>query len=138
MRIFLNTRGTNDDEVSHELVDFLHYVETMDAKFAVAPGNERVRKIHECVERIKSSEEMGVKYMQTWEEKIIERQEGKEEGRIVGMVEAILDLLLELGDVPDALREGIMSQKDRETLHVWLKMAAKAESVEAFRREAGI
>lgn len=142
MRIFLNTKGTNDDEVSRELVDFLHYVETMDAKFAATPGNERVRKIHECVERIKSSEEMGVKYMQTWEEKIIERQEGKEEGReegrIVGMAEAILDLLLELGDVPDALREGIISQKDRETLRVWLKMAARAESIEAFRREAGI
>ena len=100
--------------------------------------SKRIQEMHRRVCQIKASEKAEVKYMQTWEEKIIERQEGKEEGRIVGMVEAILDLLLELGDVPDALREGIMSQKDRETLHVWLKMAAKAESVEAFRREAGI
>lgn len=26
-RIFLNTRGQNDNEVSRELIDFLHYVE---------------------------------------------------------------------------------------------------------------
>ena len=45
---------------------------------------------------------------------------------------------VELGDVPDALREGIMSQKDREILRLWHKMAAKTESVETFRKEAGI
>lgn len=30
-----------------ELVDFLHYVETMDEKTAVVPENEHVRKIQE-------------------------------------------------------------------------------------------
>lgn len=29
VRIFLNTRGTNDKEVSKELVDFLHYIENI-------------------------------------------------------------------------------------------------------------
>lgn len=67
MRIFLNTKGTNEDEVSPELVDSLHYVETMDEKLAAVPGNVHVRKIHECVNRVKSSEEIGVKYMQAWE-----------------------------------------------------------------------
>ena len=32
------------------------------------------------MKRIKSSEEMGVKYMQAWEEKIMERNKGFEEG----------------------------------------------------------
>lgn len=130
VRIFLNTKGKNDDEVSPELVDFLRYVETMDEKLTIAPGNERVRKIHECVSRIKSSEEMGVKYMQTWEEKIIERQEGKAEGK----AEDIIDLLMDIGTVSDDLRERIMAEKDLKTLKEWLKIAAKAENAEDFRR----
>lgn len=134
MRIFLNTKGTNDDEVSPELVDFLHYVETMDEKLAAVPENERVRKIHECVNRIKSSEEMGVKYMQSWEEKIMEHQDGKAEGK----AEAILDLLMELGLVSDTLRDTIMSQKDLKILRVWLKAAANAKDIETFQKEIGI
>lgn len=134
VRIFLNTRGTNDDEVNPELIDFLHYVETMDENLANAPGNERLKRIHECVEKIKSSEEMGVRFMQSWEEKIIERQEGRSEG----MAEAVLALLLEIGAVSDALRDTIASQADLNILKDWLKLAAKAESVEAFQREAGI
>lgn len=45
------------------------------------------QKIHEIQKRIcqiKSSEKMGVKYMQEWEEKIIERQKALEEGQKVG------------------------------------------------------
>lgn len=134
MRIFLNTKGTNDADVSPELVDFLHYVETLDEKIADLPGNERVRKIHECVSRIKSSEEMGVKYMQSWEEKVIERQEGKAEGK----AEDILDLLMELGNVSDSIRNCIMSQKDLKILKEWHKQAARAESVEAFEKIIGV
>lgn len=80
VRIFLNTRGTNDGEVHQELVDFLHYIECTDETFAEQTGSKNILKIHECVKKIKSSEEMGVKYMQTWEEKIMERQEGRLEG----------------------------------------------------------
>lgn len=106
----------------------------MDEKLTTTPGNERVRKIHECVNRVKSSEEMGVKYMQTWEEKVIERQEGKAEGK----AEDIIELLLDVGTVSDDLRAHIMAEKDLKTLKEWLKIAAKAENEEAFRRETGI
>lgn len=107
---------------------------TMDENLANALGNERLKKIHECVEKIKSSEEMGVRFMQSWEEKIIERQEGRSEG----MAEAVLALLLEIGAVSDVLRDTIASQADLNILKEWLKLAAKAESVEAFQREAGL
>ena len=79
-RIFLNTRGTHPDGVSQELIDFLRYIEITDGAFAKQTGSEKIQKIHECVQKIKSSEEMGVKYMQSWEEKIIEREQGKAEG----------------------------------------------------------
>ena len=80
IRIFLNTKGTNDDEVSQELIDFLHYVENTDEKIAESSESERLKQIHACVSRIKASEEAGVKYMQKWEEKLFDREEGMEEG----------------------------------------------------------
>ena len=87
VRIFLNTKGTNDKEVSKELVDFLHYIEKTDDASAEASDSERFRLIHECVRKIKSSEEMGVKYMQSWEEKVYERGKGRQEGREEGREE---------------------------------------------------
>ena len=50
--------------------------------------------MQERIRQIKSSEEIGVKYMQEWEEKIIEkekaREEGLEEGRKLGLAEGRL------------------------------------------------
>ena len=127
IRIFLNTRGTNDDEVSKELVDFLHYIEKTDDESAEA-GSERIKLIHECVRKIKSSEEMGVKYMQSWEEKIYERDKGK----AIGKAESILDILQEFGEVPEGLKDCILAQQDITVLKDWLKAAIKASSIEEF------
>ncbi|XCP85990.1 hypothetical protein ABXS75_04065 [Roseburia hominis] len=80
VHIFLNTRGTNDTEVSKELVDFLHYLENTTASEADASGSERIRRIHERVRKVKLSEEIGVKYMQAWEEKYYEHEEGYKAG----------------------------------------------------------
>ena len=59
------------------MIDFLHDIEKTDDESAAAAESDRIRLIHECVRKIKSSEEMGVKYMQSWEEKIYEREEGE-------------------------------------------------------------
>ena len=85
MRIFLNTRGTNDSEVSAELREFLHYLEHTTDEVAEATGNERILRIHNRVRKVKTNEEVGVKYMQAWEEKYYEREEGREEGRKEGL-----------------------------------------------------
>ena len=58
------------------------------------------------------------------EEKVLERQTGK--------AESIIELLKELGPVPEELRKKIMKERDAETLKGWLKLAAKAASVEDF------
>lgn len=50
------------------------------AEAAERSGSLRIQKLQEKVAAIKSSEEMGVKYMRAWEEKVFERQEGFEEG----------------------------------------------------------
>ena len=84
-RIFLNTRGKNDDQLPKELVDFLHYLEDTTDERAEASGSERIRKIHERVRKVKQSEEVGVKYMRAWEEKYYEREEGMAAGRKEGL-----------------------------------------------------
>lgn len=43
-------------------------------------GSEVLRRIHEHICKLKASEEMGVRYMQAWEEKVKEREEGLKEG----------------------------------------------------------
>ena len=98
--------------------------------------SERIRKIHSFVQKIRSSEEMGVKYMQAWEEKVLEREEGREEGRdegiLLGTGRSIEELLKELGPVPEKLHKRILEEKDLDTLNAWLKLAARASSVEDF------
>lgn len=135
VRIFLNTRGTNDGEVRKELVDFLHYVETTNEAAAQCSGSQNIQKIHDCVKQIKASEEMGVKYMQTWEEKVIERERGRAEGRAEGKAEAIIDLLEEMGAVPSDLKNRIFAQEDLAVLKCWHKIAAKAQSIAEFEKK---
>lgn len=88
VRIFRNTRGKNDGEVSKELVGFLRYVEDTTDEMAADMDSERIKRIHNRVRKVKASEEVGVKYMQAWEERYYDkeeaRQEGLEEGRQEG------------------------------------------------------
>ena len=80
VRIFLNTKGQNKEEVSQELVEFLQYLENTTDAVAAKSGSERIKRIHQRVRSVRSSEEAGVRYMQAWEEKYYERQEGIAEG----------------------------------------------------------
>ena len=60
------------------------------------------------------------------------RAEGKAEGRAVGKAETVLDFLKDLGPVPDELQAEILAQHDLAVLAKWIKLAAKAETVEEF------
>ena len=88
-KIFLNTRGTNPEEVSPELVEFLHYLENTTNQVAEHSTSDRIKRIHQRVQKVKSNEEIGVKYMQAWEEKYYEREEGREEGSKFKLLEQI-------------------------------------------------
>ena len=116
MRIFLNTKGTNKDEVSQELIDFLRYVENTTDKIAEQSDSERLRRIHDRVCKVRKSEEIGVRYMQAWEEKIYERREAREEGREEGLAEG--------------RREGIAEGERRKLLAQIQKKLEKNMSIE--------
>lgn len=89
VRIFLNTKGTNPEGVSRELMDLLHYFEETTDSAAERSGSPRIRRMQEIVAAIKSSEDVGVKYMQAWEEKVFDRQEGFAEGLSRGRSEGL-------------------------------------------------
>lgn len=122
IRIFLNTRGKNAHGVSGELIDFLHYLENTTDRAASESGSERIRRIHERVSKVKANEEIGVKYMQAWEERYYDRQEGREEGREEGLAEgeryfaALTQCLLKDSRLDD-LMKATQDQMFREALY---------------------
>ncbi len=85
VRIFLNTRGKNRQEVSKELMQFLYYLEHTNDETAMNTNSERIKRIHQRVRKVKTSEEAGVKYMQAWEERYYEREEARNEGISQGL-----------------------------------------------------
>ena len=86
-RIFLNTHGTNGEGVDTELIELLHYMEQTTGQAASHSTSQRIKELHGRVSQLKASEEIGVKYMQAWEEKMYERLEGREEGHASGLAE---------------------------------------------------
>ena len=60
------------------------------------------------------------------------RRVSKAEGKIEGKAEAILDLLRDLGPVPEDIEKQIAQTTDLELLKKWLKAAARAEGIESF------
>lgn len=83
----------------------------------------------------------------TWEkrERLIRMEEyadgeaaGLREGKAVGIRDSLLELLQEFGDIPEALQTRIESEKDLQVLTSWLKVAARADSLEEFQEKTGL
>ena len=91
-----------------------------------------VKKLQESVRHVKESREMEERFMLFQEMLREERTEGKAEGILLGKAGDVVELLEELGPISDEVREKIMTEKNLETLGKWLKLAAKAESMEEF------
>lgn len=60
------------------------------------------------------------------------------EGRAVGKAEYIIELLEDVGEVSDSLRDLIMSQTDFAVLSKWHKLAARTQSIEDFEKAIGL
>ena len=75
-----NTRGEHPELVSPELIELLKYMEHSTDEVSGSCESKRIQEMHRRVCQIKASEKTEVKYMQTWEEKILIKQEGIREG----------------------------------------------------------
>ncbi len=87
LKIFINTRGTNDKDFSREFLDLMRYIENTTDEVAGSIKSERIKLIHNRVTKVKISEQMGVKYMQWWEELAEAKDEGRLEGHEAGRLE---------------------------------------------------
>lgn len=126
--IFLSTRGNNDADVPERLVKFLKFVKADLKDCDKDYEDDFVRTLQKTVQHIKESREMEERFMVFELLLKDERAEGKAEGK----AEDVLELLEELGTVSSDLREKIMSETDLKILVKWLKLAAKADSIEQF------
>ena len=61
------------------------------------------------------------------------RAEGRAEGKAEGKAENVLELLKDCGMVPEELQQRILYERNLEVLVRWLKLAARAGSVEEFQ-----
>ena len=132
MELLLSTSGNNDWEVSGELVKFLNFVKADLSESETDYEDDFVKKLQESIRRIKSDREMEERFMIFEEMLRDERAEGKAEGKEEGKAEAVLELLEELGDVPESLGSKIATENDLELLTKWLRLAAKANSLNEF------
>ena len=134
-KLLLSTKGENEEEVSKELVDFLHYVTESNENGLPDECDERLKRLHESIREIKASADMEVEYMKMEERERIIRDEGKQIGIINGKIESVLELLEDKGEVPEKVKAEILAETDLEVLKKWLRLAAKSETIEEFCKE---
>lgn len=134
-KLLLSTKGENKEEVSKELVDFLHYVTESNENGLPDECDERLKCLHESIREIKASADMEVEYMKMEERERIIRDEGKQIGIINGKIESVLELLEDKGEVPEKVKAEIFAETDPEVLKKWLRLAAKSETIEEFCKE---
>jgi predicted transposase/invertase (TIGR01784 family) len=140
--IFLSTRGKNQDDVPAPLVKFLDFVHAGLSESTNDFEDEFIRRLQESIAQIKSSREMGAKYMVFEEMLRDEHARGKTEGIAEGiakgrstLVDAILDFLDEAdGTVGNELYHRLQEIRDLDILKKLVRVAGKSETVEQFEK----
>ena len=83
-------------------------MEHSNQRTSVSYQSSRVRELQGNVNTIVENEEMGVRFMQAWEELLLERQEGREEGLQLQLQNQIKKKLLKgqsVEQIAEALEE---------------------------------
>lgn len=118
--VYVNTAVDDGSEISELMQCFLQ----------TEVNNRKFPKLSKRVYYFKNDEE-GIKDMCAISEEI------RKDGIIDGSQDNILELLGEIGEIPDGLAEKIWRQYDLEILKKWLKIAAKVTSIEEFESQIG-
>ena len=140
--VFLSTVGTNESEVSQDLVKFLKYVGAELEESNEDYSDEFVKRLQKSVEKIKFDREMGRRYMLFEELMKEEYNAGKAEGLELGKAEdlaeakrSIIEILCEIAPVSENLKDRISSIKEFGDVMQLTVKAAKIDSLEAFEEE---
>ncbi|MDY5663043.1 MAG: Rpn family recombination-promoting nuclease/putative transposase [Blautia sp.] len=156
--LFLSTCGENEGEVPEGLVKFLKYVKAGLSESTENFQDGFVQKLQDAVRNVKASREMEERYMLLQELLKEEREagraegraegraqgraegkaegraQGRAEGRAEGKAESILELLSDLGDIPEDLQKRISVEKDPNVLKSYLKIASASKTIDEFRK----
>lgn len=73
------------------MIQLLHYFERTTGEIAADSHSEKIEKLQKRVEQVKMSEEVGIRFMNAFEEKMMERREGREEGLAEGRKEGLAE-----------------------------------------------
>lgn len=136
--VFLSTKGTNDDEVSESLRNFLKFAGADKEKASDDYQDEFVSKLQKSVEKIRNSREMGASYMKLEELLNDKFKAGKAEGLAEGqkvLLSLIIGHLSDIAPVSDNLEQRISSIKDLDKLSQLCKTATIVSSHEEFEAE---
>lgn len=93
--------------------------------------NEQERR--EFIKQVREGEE---KVMCSSFERLLNKENAQ--GRAQGKAEAVIELLEDIGEVSESLRDYIMEQTDLELLTKWHKAAARATSIKKFEQDIGV
>ena len=132
--VFLSTVGTNEDEVSQDLVKFLKYVGAELEESNEDYSDEFVKRLQKSDEKIKFDREMGRRYM-LFEELMKEEYNAGKAETIGNARDVLIDLLCEIAPISDNLKSRISSIKEIDAIMQLTVKAAKADSLEAFEKE---
>lgn len=124
-KIIMNTYGTKGN-ISDDLKDFLAAV---NGQFSNSDFSDTIKKE---IDRVKRSGNMKREYLAMYFHEEDVREEALKIGKAEGKAESIIDLLEELDNLSDELKNRIYSEKDLNILSCWLKIAANTSSIEEF------
>ena len=136
--VLLSTKGTNDDEVSESLRNFLKFAGADKEKASDDYQDEFVSKLQKSVEKIRNSREMGASYMKLEELLNDKFKAGKAEGLAEGqkvLLSLIIGHLSDIAPVSDNLEQRISSIKDLDKLSQLCKTATIVSSHDEFEAE---
>lgn len=129
--IIVNIRSDPGEETSRNTL--IAMLEVLLSEMKVEEKKDILEKEYGMVMQVETEGRM--QSMCNLSEVFIEKgiRRGMQEGAINQSRQSILDLLEDLGDIPEDIVARIQDEEDTETLRIWLKAAARTEGFAAFR-----
>lgn len=117
---------------SGEIKTMLQYLQHSTEENA---SDESTKELHNYVSKVKTMPEVREEYMRFKEVIAFERKEAAEKTAKATKVQDILELLEDYGPIPSSLQKKLEAIDDIDLLKKYLKLAARADSLEAFESQ---
>ena len=159
-RIFFNTKGKNINEVPIILKEFLGYLNDSTDSYVKDISSHKLLEIHKRIVELKKKRNVEARYMHyLYVDKIIEEKENalkkiegalketegalkETEGALIEtqniIKDTIMEIIVDLAEVPEVLRKRIEAEKNINNLKHMLNAAIKSNSLKEFEESISI